>query len=75
MHEKSCVIPILNAHTDISRGARDLKYCQSLHLKPYLCMQTAKQGFSYLSEVEARGLLNLGEKVFGPSKLGKLNAA
>ena len=30
------------------------------------------QGFSYLSEVGARGLLNLVEKTSGPSKLGKL---
>ena len=27
------------------------------------------QGFSYLSEVEARGMLNLGKKAFGPSYL------
>ena len=32
------------------------------------------QGFSYLSEVRARGLLTLGEKAIGSSKLGKLDA-
>ena len=34
------------------------------------------QGFSYLSEDRARGLLNLGKKAFGLSlsKLGKLDA-
>ena len=32
------------------------------------------QGFSYLSEVGARGLLNSGEKAFGSSKLGKFDA-
>ena len=31
------------------------------------------QGFSYLSEVGARGLLNFGKKHSGPSKLGKLD--
>ena len=30
---------------------------------------TLLQGFSYLSEVRARGLLNLGKRAFGPSKL------
>ena len=29
------------------------------------------QGFSYHSEVETGGLLNLGKKAFGPSKFGK----
>ena len=33
----------------------------------------SKQGFSYLSEVGARGLL-IWAKAFGPSKLGKLDA-
>ena len=32
------------------------------------------QGFSYLSEVGARGLLNLAKKAFGSSKLGKFDA-
>ena len=32
------------------------------------------QGFSYLPEVGASGLLNLGKKAFGPSKLGKIDA-
>ena len=31
------------------------------------------QGFSYLSEVGANGLLNLGKKAFGSSKLGKFD--
>ena len=31
------------------------------------------QGFSYLSEIGARGLLNLGKKAFGPN-LGKFDA-
>ena len=30
------------------------------------------EGFSYHSEVGTGGLLNLGKKVFEPSKLGKL---
>ena len=30
-----------------------------------------RQGFYDLSEVGARGLLKLGKKAFGPSKLGK----
>ena len=32
------------------------------------------QGYSYFSEVEAMGLLNLRKKAFGPSKLEKFNA-
>ena len=32
-----------------------------------------RQGFSYLSEVQARGLLNLGKRAFGLSKLGKID--
>ena len=32
------------------------------------------QGFSYLSEVWPRGLVNLGEQAFGPSELGKFDA-
>ena len=32
------------------------------------------QGFSNLSEVRARGLLNLGKKAFGPSELRKFDA-
>ena len=32
------------------------------------------QGFSYLSEVDARGLLNLGKKSIWTIKIGKLNA-
>ena len=36
--------------------------------------RTQTQGFSELSEVGARGLLNLGKKLFGPSELVKFDA-
>ena len=40
------------------------------HMVPKLDMY---QGFSYLFEVTARGLLNFWKKVIKPSKLGKLD--
>ena len=37
-------------------------------------LAAGQQGFSNLSEVWARGLLNLGKKAFGLSELGKFDA-
>ena len=39
-----------------------------------LSVQYLLSGIFLLSEAGVRGLLNLGEKAFGPSKLGKFDA-
>ena len=47
------------------------------HAKPFSSSygwSVVVQGISYLSEVGARGLLNLGKKAFGTLKLGKFDA-
>ena len=49
------------------------KYSECRHWRLEL-RKVHNQGFSYLPKVRARGLLNLGNKAFGRSKLGKLDA-
>ena len=58
-------------HVQLSGTAGGLNFAMSLHLHLYIM---SEQGFSYLSEVWATGLLNLGKKHLEPSKLGKLDA-
>ena len=52
--------------TFLCQLSKDLKYNIFVVAQP-------KFGFYYISEVGARGLLNFGEKAFGPSKLGKFD--
>ena len=55
--------------TKQSTGTEVHLILENLTFDPLVC-----QGFSYLSEVGARGILNLGIKAFGPFRLGKLDA-
>ena len=57
----------------IKTGLANLLSVTVLVLKEALKLKKCLQGFSYLSEVGARSLLNLGKK-FGLSKLGKFDA-